>query len=66
MFAKLPGVKIECGRLRELLHSVPRLAGPANALESDAEARDMKGAPLLAQHINAMDAQGADGVAGDD
>ena len=32
--------------LRELLHSVPRLA------------RDAKGAPLLAQHINSMDVQG--------
>mmetsp|Transcript_11720 Transcript_11720/g.14269 ORF Transcript_11720/g.14269 Transcript_11720/m.14269 type:complete len:194 (+) Transcript_11720:110-691(+) len=32
--------------LRELLHSVPRLA------------RDAKGAPLLAQHINSMDMQG--------
>ncbi|CAL1135021.1 unnamed protein product [Cladocopium goreaui] len=32
--------------LRELLHSVPRLA------------RDAKGAPLLTQHINSMDMQG--------
>ncbi|CAK9019981.1 unnamed protein product [Durusdinium trenchii] len=32
--------------MRELLHSVPRLA------------RDVKGAPLLSQHINSMDSQG--------
>lgn len=42
----------------------PALGGASERCPIAAEARDMKGAPLLTQHINAMDAQGTDVVAG--
>lgn len=34
------------------------LVEPAGTLKTSTEARDAKGAPLLAQHINSMDVQG--------